>query len=47
MTDDWSKVTYSQVHGSPVLKAFYSKVSSGFLRQGPQSSYSFGKIQNE
>ena len=27
-------------------KLFNSKVSSGFLRQDSQSSYSFGKIQN-
>ena len=27
-------------------KLFYSKVSSGFLRQDSQSFYSFGKIQN-
>ena len=44
--NDWSKVTYSQVHGSPVFKAFHSKVSGGFLWQDLQSSYSFGKIQN-
>ena len=44
--NDWSKVTYSQVYGSPVLKAFHSKVSGGFLWQDLQSSYSFGKIQN-
>ena len=44
--NEWSKVRYSQVHGFAVLKLFYSKVSSGFLRQDSQSSYSFGKIQN-
>ena len=27
-------------------KLFHSKVSTGFLRQDSQSSYSFGKIQN-
>ena len=27
-------------------KLFYYKVSSEFLRQGLQSSYNFGKIQN-
>ena len=27
-------------------KLFYSKVFGGFLRQGSQSSYSFGKIRN-
>ena len=27
-------------------KLFYSNVSSGFLRQDLQSSYSFGKMQN-
>ena len=46
LLNDWRKVTYSQVHGSPLLKLFYSKVSSGFLQQDLQSSYSFGKIQN-
>ena len=25
LRSDWSKVTYSQVHGSPVLRAFYFK----------------------
>ena len=40
------KVTYSQVHASPVLKALSFNVSSGFLRQDSQSSYSFGKVQN-
>ena len=44
--NDWSKLTYSQVHGSPVLKALYYSVSSKFLRQDLQSSYSFSKIQN-
>ena len=44
--NDWSKLTYSQVHGSPVLKALYYNVSSKFLRQDLQSSYSFSKIQN-
>ena len=44
--NDWSKVTYSQVHGSSVLKLFHSKSWSGFLRQHLQSSYSLGKIQN-
>ena len=29
----WSKLTYLQVHGSSVLKAFSFQVSSGFLRQ--------------
>ena len=37
---------YSRVHGSPCSKLFYCKVSSGFLRQDSQSSYSFGIIQN-
>ena len=32
--NDWSKVTYSQVHGSPVLTTLLL-----------QSSYNFGKIQ--
>ena len=27
-------------------KLFYSEVSSGFLREDLQGSYSFGKIQN-
>ena len=27
-------------------KCYYSKVSSGYLRQDSQRSYSFGKIQN-
>ena len=44
--NDWSKVTYSQVHGSPVLKTLLLQVSSELLRQDSQSSYSFGKIQN-
>ena len=39
-------VTYSQVHGSPVLKTLLLQVSSEILRQDSQSSYSFGKIQN-
>ena len=34
-------MTYPQVHGSPVLK-----VSSEFLRQDLQSSYSFANSQN-
>ena len=39
------KVTYSQAHGSS--KLLYYKVSSEFLRQDLQSSYSFfGNIQN-
>ena len=42
--NDWSKVTYLQVHGSPVLKLFYYKVSSEYLRQDSQSSYIFGNI---
>ena len=48
LRNDLSKVTYSQIHGSPVFysKVIYSKVSSRFLRQDSQSSYSFGKIQN-
>ena len=37
---------YSQIHGSPVSKPFYYKVSGEFLRQDSQSLYSFGKIQN-
>ena len=32
--NDWSKVTYSQIHGPPVLKTLLL-----------QSSYNFGKIQ--
>ena len=46
LSNNWGKVTYSQVHGSPVLKTLLYRVSSEFLRQDPQSSYSFGKIQN-
>ena len=45
LRNDWSKVTYSQVHGSPALKT-YSKVSAGFLWQHLQSSYSLGEIRN-
>ena len=44
LLNDWSKVTYWQGYCSPVL--FYSKVSTGFLRQDSQSSCSFGKFQN-
>ena len=44
--NDWSKVTYSQVHGSPVLKTHLLQSFYWFLRQDSQCSYSFGKIQN-
>ena len=44
--NDWDKVRYSQVYGSPVLKALLFQSSSGFLWQDSQSSHSFGKIQN-
>ena len=44
--NDWSKVTYSQVQGSPVHKALFYKISSEFLEQDSLSSYSFGEIQN-
>ena len=46
LRNDWHKSTYSQLHDFPVLKALFSKVSSEFLRQDSQSSYSFGRIQN-
>ena len=39
-------VFLQQVHGAPVPKLCYCKVSSEVLRQDSQSSYSFGKIQN-
>ena len=44
--NDWSKIAYSQVHGSPVFQARLLQVSSEFLRQDSQGSYNFGKIQN-
>ena len=46
LSNDWKKVTCSQLHGSPVLKALLFQSSSAFLLQDSQSSYSFGKIQN-
>ena len=42
----WYMVFLQQVHGAPVPKLCYCKVSSEVLRQDSQSSYSFGKIQN-
>ena len=43
--NDWSKVTYSQVHGPPVRKAL-SIVTSAFLRRDLESSYIFDMIKN-